>query len=65
MNQEFKRDLPLPHYAVRTLKSPGLSYNQRMIPQEENLQKSTKTDTETGEIPNTLTIWSIDSKSQS
>ena len=43
-------DIPLPHYAVKTLESPGLSYNLRMIPQEENLQKSTEIDTNTGQI---------------
>lgn len=44
-------EIPLPHYGVRTLESPGLSYNLNMIPQEENLQKSLETDNNTGQIP--------------
>lgn len=43
-------DIPLPRYAVKTLESPELSYNLSMIPQEENLQKSIETDTNTGHI---------------
>lgn len=43
-------DIPLPRYAVKTLESPELSYNLSMIPQEEKLQKSIETDTNTGHI---------------
>jgi hypothetical protein len=51
-------EIPLSHYAVRTLESLGLSYNLSMIPQEENWQKSIKTDTNTGQVRN-WSRWNI------